>query len=297
MDNFLNDIRYAVRNLIKRPGFTSIAVVTLALGIGANSSIFSAINALLLKPLPFANEDRVMTIWDRNPIRGMEHNEVTMANYLDWKAQNRSFEKLALYSWWSTNLTGLDTPERLQGFQVTGNFFDAIGAKPLMGRTFTEEENQPGKTEVAVIAYSLWQRRFGGDPNILDKTITLNGTARTIIGVMPPRFNFPKGGEVYAPISLTPELMRSRGNHSYYAIGTLKPGVTQQSAQADIDTITARLQSQYPESNTGLGASVIPVLADTVRMYDVALWVMMGAVGFVMLIACANVANLMLPRA
>ena len=297
IDNLRNDIRYAIRNLIKRPGFTVIAVATLALGIGANSVIFSAINALLLKPLPLANQDRIMTIWDKNPSRGVEHNEVAMANYLDWKAQNQSFDQLALYRWWSTNLTGLDTPERVQGFLVTGNFFDAIGAKPMLGRGFYEEENQPGKDAVAVITYSLWQRRFGGDPNIINKTITFNTISRTVVGIMPPRFNFPKGAEVYAPIALTPELMRSRGNHSFYVLGTLKPGVTPQSAQADIDTITARLEKQYPETNIGLGANVIPVLQDTVHLYDRALWVMMGAVGFVLLIACANVANLMLARA
>ena len=297
MDQLLNDIRYACRNLIKRPGFTFIAVATLALGIGANSAIFSAINALLLKPLPLTDQDLVMTIWDKNPSRGVEHNEVAMANYLDWKVQNKSFDQLALYRWWSTNITGIDTPERVQGFLVTGNFFTALGAKPMLGRAFSEEENQPGKDSVAIITYSLWQRRFGGDPNIINKQVTLNTISRTVVGVMPPRFNFPKGAEIYAPIALTPELMRSRGNHSYYVVGKLKPGITPQSAQADIDAITARLEKQYPETNVGLGANVIPVLQDTVRLYDRALWVMMGAVGFVLLIACANVANLMLARA
>jgi putative ABC transport system permease protein len=297
MEKLFGDVRYAVRNLTKRPGFTLIAVATLGLGISANSAIFSAINALLLNPLPFQNQDRVMAIWDKNPSRGVEHNEVTMANYLDWKAQNQSFDQLALYRWWSANVTGVETPERVQGFLVTGNFMDALGVKPMMGRTFLAEENEPGKDRVAVIAYSLWQRRFGGDPNIINKPITLNTITRTIVGVMPPRFNFPKGAEVYAPIALTPELIKSRGNHSYYVVGYLKPGVSPKAAQADIDTIAGRLEKQYPETNSGLGANVIPILQDTVRMYDRALWVMMGAVGFVLLIACANVANLMLARA
>jgi putative ABC transport system permease protein len=292
MDKLFGDVRYAFRNLIKRPGFTLIAVGTLALGIGANSAIFSAINALLLKPLPFADQDRIMAIWDKNPGRGVEHNEVAMANYLDWKSQNQSFEQLALYRWWSANVTGVDTPERVQGFLVTGNFLNVLGTKPILGRSFTEEENQPGKDAVAVITYSLWQRRFGGDPNIINKQITLNTISRTVIGVMPQRFNFPKGAEVYAPIALTPELMKSRINHSYYVVGRLKPGVTQPAAQADIDTIARRLEAQYPDTNSGLGANVIPILKDTVRLYDRALWIMMGAVGFVLLIACANVANL-----
>jgi predicted permease len=297
MDAFLKDIRYGIRGLLKRPGFTLIAVITLALGIGVNSTIFSAINALLLKPLPFPDLDRVIAIWDQVPSRGVVHNEVAMANYLDWRAQNQSFEQLALYRWWSANLTGIEPPERIQGFLVTANFLDAVGIKPVMGRNFSEEENQPGKDRVAIITHSLWQRRFGGDPNIVNKTITLNSITRTVIGVMPERFNFPKGSEVYAPLPLTPELVRSRGSHSYYVIGRLKPGAGLRSAQADIDTITARLEKQYPETNTGLGASVYPIVKDTVRLYDTALWIMMGAVGFVLLIACANVANLMLARA
>ncbi|HEU4713073.1 MAG TPA: ABC transporter permease [Pyrinomonadaceae bacterium] len=297
MDAFLNDIRYAIRNLIKRPGFTLIAVLTLGIGIGANSAIFSTIHALLLKPLPFPELDRVVAVWDKMPSRGVMHNEVTMANYLDWRAQNQSFDQLALYRWWSANLTGVDPPERLQGFLVTANFIDVTGLKPIMGRNFTEEENQPGKDAVAIITHSLWQRRFGGDPNIINKTITVNSIQRTVIGVMPEHFNFPKGAEVYAPITLTPELMGNRLSHSYYVIGRLKPGATIESAQAETDNITARLEKQYAETNTGWGATVFPIVADTVRQYDTALWVMMGAVGFVLLIACANVANLMLARA
>jgi putative ABC transport system permease protein len=297
MENLLSDARYALRNLLRRPTFTLIAVVTLALGIGANTAIFSAINALLLKPLPFPELDRVVAIWDKLPSRGVMHNEVTVANYLDWQSQTQSFEQLALYRWWSANLTGIDPPERIQGFLVTANFLDVTGMKPIMGRTFSSEENQPGKDQVAVITHSLWQRRFGGDPNILDKTITVNSIVRRIIGVMPERFNFPKGAEIYAPLQMTPELMKSRGNHGYYVIGRLKQGASITGAQAEIDNVSARLEQQYPETYKGWGATVFPIVADTVRTYDTALWVMMAAVGFVLLIACANVANLMLARA
>jgi len=297
MESLFSDFRYALRSIIKRPGFTAIAVTTLALGIGANTAIFSTVNALLINPLPFPEQDRVVAIWDKNPSRGMDHNEVAMANYLDWRAQNQSFEHLALERWWSTNLTAGDTPERVQGFLVTANFLDVLGVKPVKGRNFVEEENQPGKGAVAIITDSLWQRRFGSDPNIVNKTITTNGVVRTVIGVLPPDFNYPKGAEVYAPIPLTPELMKSRQSHSYYVIGRLKPGVSLKGAQADMETITARLAAQYPETNVGLGATVYPIVADTVRQYSTALWVMMGAVGFVLLIACANVANLMLARA
>ncbi len=182
MDAFLKDIRYGIRGLLKRPSFTFIAIITLAIGIGANSAIFSAVNSLLLKPLPFPELGRIVAIWDKVPSRGVVHNEVAMANYLDWRAQNQSFEQLALYRWWSINLTGVEPPERIQGFLVTANFLDALGMKPIMGRNFSEEENQPGKDAVAIITYSLWQRRFGGDPNIINKTIKLNSIARTVVG-------------------------------------------------------------------------------------------------------------------
>jgi len=297
MESLLGDIRYALRNLLRRPGFTLIAVITLAVGIGANTAIFSAIHALLLKPLPFPELDRVVAIWDKFPSRGVMHNEVTVANYLDWQSQTQSFEQLALYRWWNANLTGIDPPERIQGFLVTANYLDALGMKPIMGRNFFAEENQPGKDAVAIITHSLWQRRFGGDPNILNKTITINSVVRTIVGVMPEHFNFPKGGEVYAPLSMTPELMKSRGSHGYYVVGRLKPGASIVSSQAEIDNIMARLEQQFPETNKGWGSTVFPIVADTVRLYDTALWIMMAAVGFVLLIACANVANLMLARA
>ena len=293
----MGDIRYALRNLLRRPTFTLIAVVTLALGIGANTAIFSAINALLLKPLPFPELDRVVAVWDQQPSRGVLHNEVTVANYLDLQSQTQSFEQLALYRWWSANLTGIDPPERIQGFLVTANFLDTTGIKPIMGRNFASEENQPGKDRVAIITHSLWQRRFGGDPNILNKTITINSIVRTVVGVMPEHFNYPKGAEVYAPLPMSPELMKSRGNHGYYVIGRLKSGSSIQSAQAEIDNVMARLEQQFPETNKGWSATVFPIVADTVRTYDTALWVMMAAVGFVLLIACANVANLMLARA
>ena len=297
MESLRSDITYAIRNLWKRPGFTLIAVLTLALGIGANTAIFSAINALLLKPLPFPELDRVIAIWDKSPSRGYDHNEVTFANYLDWQAQNQSFEQLALYRWWNANLAGIDPPERIQGFLVTANYLDALGMKPILGRNFLPEENQPGKDGVAIISHSLWQRRFNGDPNIINKTITTNAVVRTIVGVTPEHFNYPKGGEVYGPLAITPEMVKNRRTHTFYVVGRLKPGVTIAGAQSDIDNITARLEQQYPEDNKGWGATVYPIVADTVRGYDTALWVSMAAVAFVLLIACANVANLMLARA
>jgi putative ABC transport system permease protein len=297
MDSILRDLKFSIRSLLKRPALTFIAILTLGIGIGANSAIFSMVNALLLKPLPFPDPDRIVALWDKVPSRGVERNEVTVANYLDWRAQNKSFEQLGIYRWWSTNLTGAETPERVQGFLVTPNFLEITGVKPIMGRGFLPEEDQPGKDTVVLLTYTLWQRRFGADPNIVSKTISTNGIQRTVVGVLPPDFNYPKGGEIYAPLAITPELARSRDNHSYLGIGRLKAGVSLAAAQADLDTIATQLEKQYPETNTGRGVVIYPVLADTVRMYATAIWVMMGAVGFVLLIGCANVANLMLARA
>ncbi len=239
----------------------------------------------------------MVAIWDKVPSEGLVRNEVAMANYLDWRAQNQSFEQLGIYRWWNANLTGNDQPERLQGYLVSPGFIDVTGVKPLLGRNFTEEEVQPGKDRVALITHSLWQRRFAGDPNIVNKTITINSVQRTVIGVMPERFNYPKGAEIYLPLVMTPELIANRTFHTYYVIGRLKPGVTIEQARAETDTITARLEQQYPETNTGLGANIFPIVTDTVRAYDTPIWVIMGVVGFVLLIACANIANLMLVRA
>ena len=284
MDSILRDLKFSIRSLLQRPTLTIIAILTLAVGIGANTAIFSCINALLLKPLPFPDPERIVAVWEKLPSRGVERNEVAVANYLDWRAQSKTFEHLGIYRWWSTNLTGVDVPERLQGFQVTPNFLDIVGVRPIMGRGFSPEEDQLGKEAVALLTYSLWQRRFGSDPNIVNKTIVTNGLTRTIIGVMPPDFNYPKGAEIYAPIAITPALARERNFHANLGIGRLRPGVSIEAAQAEFDTIASQLEKQYPESNTGRGVVIYPILQDTVRMYSTALWVMMGAVGFVLYI-------------
>ncbi len=295
MQKLGQDLRYALRTFIKAPGFTLIAILALALGIGANTAIFSFVNALLLNPLPFPELDRVVAIWDESP--PAPHNEVAFANYVDWGAQQSSFEHLGLYRWWDANVTGIDPPERVQGFLVSANFLDVVGVRPALGRGFLTEEDQPGKDGVALLSYGLWQRRFAGDAGVVGQTISLNGVARTVIGVMPQDYNFPRGVELMAPLTQTPARVSNRRSHEFLAVARLKPGVSIQQAQADLDGITGRLQQQFPQTNTDLGARVYPLLDDTVRMYRAVLLLLMASVGFVLLIACANVANLMLVRA
>jgi putative ABC transport system permease protein len=297
MQTLWQDLRYSLRLLAKRPGFTLVTVITLALGIGANTAIFSMVNALLINPLPFPKVDRLVAMWEKIPSQGVERNETAIANYLDWQAQNQSFEEVALYSWWNANLAGIDPPERVQGYVVTTNLLKTLRARPALGRDFAPEEAEPGKDHVIILSYGLWQRRFGGDPEIINQTLTVNGIPRTIIGVLREDYQFPKGVDVLAPYALTPQQASNRGNHGNLTIARLKDGVTLAQAQADMDAVAARLEQQYPQTNTGRGVAVFTLLDDTVRIYRVLLLITLLAVGFVLLIACANVANLMMARA
>ena len=186
MRSLFQDVRYGWRMLLKKPGFTIVAALALALGIGANSAIFSIINAIVLKPLPFDDLDRIVAVWEKAPGPGAERNSASVANYLDWREQSNSFENLAIYMYWSANLSGIDTPERVRGYQVSPNLLDALGVKVALGRNFLPDEDQPGKDNVVILTHGLWQRSFGGDSNIVGRTANVNGVARTIIGVMPP---------------------------------------------------------------------------------------------------------------
>jgi putative ABC transport system permease protein len=297
MNNLWQDLRYGARMLGRRPGFTLVAVITLALGIGANTAIFSMVNALLINPLPLPEVNRLVAIWEKVPSQGVERNETAIANYLDWQAQSQSFENVALYSWWNANLSGIDPPERVQGYVVTTNLLDTLKVQPALGRNFMPEEAQPGKDRVIILSYGLWQRRFGGDPDLINQTLTVNGIPRTIIGIMPADFHFPKGVDVFAPFAFTPQQTANRQSHGNLTVARLKDGVSLRQAQADMDAIAARLEQQYPQTNTGRGVALFTLLDDTVRLYQAALLVTLLAVGFVLLIACANVANLMMARA
>src|SRR5882724_5572624 len=299
METLLRDIRYGVRSLLKRPGFTAIALIALALGIGANTAIFSLVNAVLLRPLPFAEPDRLVWIWG-NIRNGGNRASVSPLDFLDYRKQNTTFEEFAASFGvpLPLNLTGSGEPERLTAAGVTGNYFKALGAKPALGRTFQLENEKPGSDQVALLSYGLWQKRFGGDAGIVNKTVTLDGKTCEVLGVMPQDFTFPQSAELWVPINfdVSPG-MKQRKAHFLRPIGKLKSGINIAQAQADTDTIARRLEEQYPDTNTGWGLRLVSLREQLVGNTRPTLFILFGAVGFVLLIACANVANLLLVRA
>jgi len=293
----LQDLRYAARTLLSAPGFTMVAVATLALGIGANTAIFTAVHHLLFRPFPFLKEsDRLVAVWQIAP-RGNEHNEVSAADFHDWREHLKSFDHLVVHVWWTGNVTGGEKPERVQGMQVSADYFDALGLRPVLGRTFVAGEDQPGHDRLVLLSWGLWQRRFGGDPRVLGTIMTINGIPREIVGVMPEGVRYPAPAEMWAPYAPSPDTWTQRRLHYLYLTGRLAPGVSIDQARAEIRRLSAALAVQYPASNTNWGANVQPLVRDTAREIEPMLAVLMAAVGFVLLIACANVANLMLARA
>jgi len=296
--DFLNDLRYAVRLQRKNPGFTIVAVIALALGIGANTAIFSVVNTVLLNPLPYKEPERLVLAWEENAKQGYPQDTPTAANFIDWRNQNQVFEGMAAFTPTSFNLTGSGDPERLIGRRVSASLFPLLGVDPRLGRVFTAEEDQPNSERVVLLSYRLWQRRFGGDAGIVGKTLTLDGKGYRVVGVMPSRFQFPTVfDDVWVPIAFSPREAANRDAHFLQVLARLKPGVTLTQAQADMSTIATRLQQQYPETNTGLGAVITPLHEHLVGDIKPALLILLGAVGMVLLIACANVANLLLARA
>ena len=298
METLWQDLRYALRMLFKNPGFTAVAVLTLALGIGANTAIFSVINTVLLRPLPYKEADRLVMVWEDGTRAGYPRDTPAAANYVDWRDQNQVFEGMAAMADQSFNLTGIGEPERIEGRRVSANLFTLLGVEPQLGRAFSPEEDQPGNNRVVILSHGLWQRRFGSDMNITEKTLTLNGDSYMVIGVMPPEFQFPRREvEMWVPIAFTSQQAANRNSHYLQVVARTRPGVTVEQAQAEMDTIAARLQQQYPDSNTDLGATVVPLHEHVAGDIKPALLVLLAAVGFVLLIACANVANLLLARA
>jgi len=297
MQQLLQDLRYGVRMLMKKPGFTLIAILTLALGIGANAAIFSVVNTVLLRPLPFKEPERLMVIRETK-IPQFPEFSVSPGNFLGWKKQNTVFERLVALRGASFNLIGTGDPERLRGMSVTDGFFAMFGAQPQLGRDFLPEEDQPGHGFVAILSHGLWQRRFNGDPKILGQAITLDGQSYNIVGVMPSTFRLEgRDTELWTPMAFTAQQAENHGGHSLAAIGQLKPGVTEQQARTEMLAIAGRLAAEYPDANTGWSVKLMPMLEATVRSIKPALLVLLGAVTFVLLIACVNVANLLLARA
>ena len=298
--DLMQDIRYALRMLAKNPAFTAIAIVALALGIGANSAIFSVVNAVLLRPLPFKHPEQLVMLWENASHMGFPQNTPSPANFLDWQKQSQSFTGMAAMAERSFNLTGVGEPERLDGRRVSANLFDLLGVPAALGRTFVPDDDRPG-THVVVLSYSLWQRRFGSDPEIIGRALALNGESYTIIGVVPRFVQLPgfenRKDQLWMPIAFPPEEAAQRGNHFLEVIARLKSGVTLKQAQAEMETIAARLAGQYPDDNTRIGAVVVPLHEQVVGDMKPALLVLLGAVAFVLLISCANVANLLLARA
>jgi len=296
------DLRYAFRMLRTHSGFTVVAVLTLALGIGANTAIFSVVNAVLLRPLPYADPGRLVTLWERSPRRGFEQERVTPPDFLDWREQSRVFENLAFWTGGGEfNLVTPDGVEKVKCAYALSNLFPMLRAGPLLGRTFLPEEDQRESNRVAVLGYGYWQRRFAGDPSVIGRTITVDTYGRreyTIVGVMPPGFSFPNRCEVWLPAGWNGIPTDRRGGHWLEVIARLKPGVTLDQAQAEMNAIQARLEQQYPDVLIGSQVAIVPLLEQTLgRNLRPALLVLWGVVACVLLIACANVANLLLARA
>jgi putative ABC transport system permease protein len=299
LGDFWQDIRFGARMLRKQPGFTLVAVLTLALGIGANTAIFSIVNAVLLRPLPYQAPDRLTQVWEHNRSKNKPHSSVAPANFLDWKGQTQLFEGMAAYDIFpGFNLTGAGEPERVQAARVSVGLFPLLGVSAVTGRVFTIEEEQRGHHQVALVSYGLWQRRFGADPGLVGQTLSLNDQSFTVVGILPPDFHFlPTEYEIFIPMVLDGWEATARGTHPLRVVARLREGITLAQAQAEMDQIAHRLEQEYPKFNTGVGVTVVPLHEQLVGESRRALLVLLGAVAFVLLIACANVANLLLTRA
>jgi len=299
MANFWLDLRHALRSLRKAPGFAAAAIIVMALGIGANSAIFSVVNTVLLEPLPFKEPSRLVDLWHVPPPKsfpGMTRFSVSPANYYDWAKMNHVFESSSLYGFDSLNVTGSDKAEKVTSGSVSPTFFSVLGTDALLGRTFASDEDQPGRNHEVVLSHAYWRQHFGGDKNIVGRQIQLNNEAYTVIGVMPASFTYPAFAQVWTPLALGPEERNLRGIHDYLAVARLKPGVSLQQANAELQSISQNLAQAYPADDKDWGAMAVPLRDDIVGDVRPALLVLLSAVIFVLLIACANVANLLLAR-
>ncbi|HUJ39951.1 MAG TPA: ABC transporter permease [Candidatus Acidoferrales bacterium] len=291
-----NDVRYALRRIANSPGFTLLVVLILALGIGANSAMFSVVDAALLRPLPFRSPERLLQVYETESAAG--HFPLTGQDYLDWRAQNRTFDDMAVYSYQKVlNASGIGTPERATVVETQANFFSVLGVRPMAGRAFVEGEDQAGKNRVAILSYGYWQSHFGGQADAIGKSLELDGAAYQIVGVMPSWYLIPGTADAWIPIDMSAKSLGGRGEHHLRVVGRLKAGVSAGQAEADLKGIAANLEKQFPESNGKVGAAVVPLKEALVGRTAESLYILLGAVALVLLIACANVANLLLARA
>jgi putative ABC transport system permease protein len=303
MTTLLADIRFGIRMLLKSPTMTLVALLALTLGIGANTAIFSVVNAVLLRAFPYADAEQLVLVWEKRQGGRTDQNVINLGNFSDWKEQNEVFSDMAVFFDRTFNLTSDGAPEEVPGQIGTTNLLSVLGTNPILGRTFTDDDTREGQPRVVVISYALWQRRFGSDPSIVGRQITLNEQPNTIIGVMPTGFEWhiqkgalAKPADIWTPFQITNDLRRRRGRFAS-AVARLKPGISTAQAQREMDTISARLAQQYPEFNTNWGINVVPLRTQFTGEIRKPLLILLGAVGFVLLIACANVANLLLARA
>jgi predicted permease len=306
MNRFLSDFRYALRGLLREPGFTVVAALTLALGIGATTATFSVARAVLWRPLPYPNPEALLEIWETNPLIGWTDAQASPANFADWRKRNSVFTGIAAYQgggWKAENgnnffLTGRGEPVRIKALRTTGNLFDVLGATPLMGRVFREEEGFAGKNRVAILSYGLWQTAFGGDRRIIGQTIAVNSVPMEVVGVMPEAFFFPtRGIQLWVPFGYEPRaFVEQRRPHGLRVIARMKPGVTLGMARSQMTAIASQLEHEYPDTNTKMGVGLGPLRDWTVSNARSPIVLLMGAVAFVLLIVCANIANLQLSR-
>jgi len=296
MSTLLQDLRYGLRMLAKSPGVTAVAVVALALGIGANTSIFTTVNALLLHPFPFEHLDRLVAVWETAPTQNEDHIALAPANFRDWREQSHSFQELAAGHGWEVNLTGTGAAERVDGYLVTPSFFPLLGMPAQLGRTLSAQDFEPGRTSVVVVGYGFWQQRLGGNPGVIGSRVRLNSQEFTIIGVMPTDFEYPMGVEVWGPLDLRLAEQADRTSHYLQVIGRLKPGGSISQAQADLQAVASRLAQQFPQTNAGHSARLVNLVNELLSGSREFILVLMGAAGFVLLLACANVANLQLAQ-
>lgn len=297
MDNLIKDLRYSIRLMIKSPGFTAVALIALALGIGANTAIFTAVNAVLFNPLPYPAPDRLVTVYATNPGQGQSRVPLSVADFLDWRARNQGFEPIAAYSNAPLNYTGGEIPEQIPGLSVTADFFTVLGVQALMGRTFLPDEDKPDTNQVAVVSYGFWQRYLDSDPQRVGQPLTFNGRSYTVVGVMPAEFSFGIRDKVGAWTAIKLNPPTRRGPFFMWGLGRLKPGVSESQVQSEMLGISNSIREQIGSSNTDWNLTAINMKEEIVGDFRSAMLVLLAAVVFVLLIACANVANLLLAKA